>query len=54
MYGPEDIPGVGRFAVISNPGGAMFMLFRGSSNMPPRDAAAQYVGTGRMARVVCG
>jgi uncharacterized protein len=35
MYGPEDIPGVGRFAVVSDPGGAMFVLFRGSSNMPP-------------------
>jgi hypothetical protein len=34
-YGPEDIPGVGRFAVVSDPGGAMFELFRGSSNMPP-------------------
>lgn len=35
MYGPEDIPGVGRFAVASDPGGAMFVLFRGSGSMPP-------------------
>ena len=34
-YGPEDIPGVGRFAVVSDPGGAMFVLFRGESSMPP-------------------
>lgn len=28
---PEDIPGVGRFAVMSDPGGALFMLLKGSS-----------------------
>ncbi len=28
---PEDIPGVGRFAVMSDPGGATFMLLKGSS-----------------------
>jgi predicted enzyme related to lactoylglutathione lyase len=28
---PEDIPGVGRFAVIGDPGGATFMLLKGSS-----------------------
>lgn len=28
---PEDIPGVGRFAVMSDPGGAVFMLLKGSS-----------------------
>jgi predicted enzyme related to lactoylglutathione lyase len=28
---PEDIPGVGRFAVMSDPGGAIFMLLKGSS-----------------------
>jgi len=27
----EDIPGVGRFAVLADPGGAIFMLLRGSS-----------------------
>lgn len=26
---PEDIPGVGRFAVMSDPGGAIFMLLKG-------------------------
>ncbi|HJT40162.1 MAG TPA: VOC family protein [Sphingobium sp.] len=28
---PEDIPGVGRFAVMGDPGGAIFMLLKGSS-----------------------
>lgn len=28
---PEDIPGVGRFAVMSDPGGAIFMLLKGCS-----------------------
>ena len=28
---PEDITGVGRFAVMSDPGGAVFMLLKGSS-----------------------
>jgi uncharacterized protein len=28
--GPGDIPGVGRFAVVADPQGAMFMLFRGN------------------------
>ena len=28
---PEDIPGVGRFAVMADPGGAIFMLLKGSS-----------------------
>lgn len=28
---PADIPGVGRFAVMADPGGAVFMLLKGSS-----------------------
>ena len=31
---PEDIPGVGRFAVVADPDGAGFMLFRGVGEMP--------------------
>ena len=27
---PEDIPGVGRFAVVADPGGAVFALFKGA------------------------
>ena len=32
---PEDIPGVGRFAVASDPHGASFILFRGEGGQPP-------------------
>ncbi|MGE0665480.1 MAG: VOC family protein [Sphingomonadales bacterium] len=34
---PADIPGVGRFAVLADPGGAMFMMLQPSSegDMPP-------------------
>lgn len=33
-YGPEDIPGVGRFASASDPQGAGFVLFRGNVDQP--------------------
>lgn len=36
---PTDIPGVGRFAVVADPQGAMFMLFRGSGEPAPALAA---------------
>jgi uncharacterized protein len=32
---PADIPGVGRFAVVADPDGAVFMLFRDSGGSPP-------------------
>ncbi|MCP1468787.1 hypothetical protein J3E64_000454 [Sphingobium sp. OAS761] len=40
---PEDIPGVGRFAVMGDPGGATFMLLKGSSpeGMTPASPMAQ-------------
>lgn len=41
---PSDIPGVGRFAVVADPQGAMFMLFRGSGD-PARELAANTPGT---------
>ena len=44
---PEDIPGVGRFAVMSDPGGAVFMLLKGSSPEgmdPPPPMATGHVG----------
>ncbi len=45
---PQDIPGVGRFAVIVDPQGAPFILFSGMNGMeaPPRPPAgtAGYVG----------
>jgi uncharacterized protein len=36
---PEDIPGVGRFAVVADPQGAAFMLFRGTSEQMPAPPA---------------
>lgn len=35
---PEDIPGIGRFAVVADPDGAGFILFRGSSAEAPAPA----------------
>jgi len=37
---PADIPGVGRFAVVADPYGAGFLLFKGSSAEGPASAAA--------------
>jgi predicted enzyme related to lactoylglutathione lyase len=37
---PEDIPGVGRFAVAGDPHGAGFMLFKGTSDEAPAPAPA--------------
>jgi predicted enzyme related to lactoylglutathione lyase len=33
--GPLDIPNIGRFAVVADPHGAMFMLFRDAGGSPP-------------------
>ena len=41
---PSDIPGVGRFAVVADPQGAMFMLFRGTGDPAP-ELAANLPGT---------
>ena len=38
-HAPQDIPGVGRFAVVADPQGAAFMLFKGSSDEAPPNAA---------------
>lgn len=35
----EDIPGVGRFAVVADPQGAVLVLFRGTGEAPPTAAA---------------
>ena len=35
---PEDIPGVGRFAVVADPQGAAFMLLKGATAGPPPEA----------------
>lgn len=34
-HGPDDIPGVGRFAVVADPHGAVFTLFRSTVEGPP-------------------
>ena len=36
---PEDIPGIGRFAVVADPDGAAFILFKGTSGEAPTPAA---------------
>ena len=36
---PDDIPGVGRFAVVADPHGAVFILFKGASDEGPPAAA---------------
>ena len=35
-HAPEDIPGIGRFAVVTDPHGASFTLFKGASAEPPQ------------------
>ncbi|WP_442783251.1 VOC family protein [Collimonas fungivorans] len=37
---PDDIPGVGRFAVAADPHGAAFILFKGNSDQQPAPVAA--------------
>lgn len=37
LYGPDDIPNVGRFAVVADPGGAAFMLL---TPIPPEQEPA--------------
>jgi hypothetical protein len=32
---PQDIPSIGRFAVVADPQGAVFMLFKGAGEPPP-------------------
>jgi len=41
---PSDIPGVGRFAVVADPHGAFFMLFRDSGGNPPPPPAPDTPG----------
>lgn len=44
--GPQDIPGVGRFAVAADPHGAGFILFRGNLETPPE--AAPFMAKGHV------
>ncbi|HEY1394231.1 MAG TPA: VOC family protein [Methylibium sp.] len=41
---PWEIPGVGRFAIVADPQGAVFMLMRGFSDQPPPQVAANTPG----------
>lgn len=44
---PGDIPGVGRFAIVADPQGAVFALFKGTAEMPdqpPAEALPGHVG----------
>jgi uncharacterized protein len=41
---PRDIPGVGRFAVVSDPHGAAFILFKPNSTDTPKPVAANTPG----------
>jgi len=41
---PADIPGIGRFCVVADPGGAAFVLFKGSSPEGPPTGAPGETG----------
>lgn len=43
--GPQDIPEVGRFAVVADPQGAVFILFKGSLDQPPPRPAPMSPGS---------
>ena len=46
MHHPaQDIPGVGRFATVADPQGAVFCLFKGDSDEPPLQPADGTPGT---------
>ena len=46
MHHPaRDIPGVGRFATVADPPGAVFCLFKGDSSEPPPQPASGTPGT---------
>ena len=42
---PQDIPGVGRFAVVADPQGAVFVLFKGAPAAPPLQPAPMSPGS---------
>ncbi|MEP7063309.1 MAG: VOC family protein [Betaproteobacteria bacterium] len=42
--GPEDIPGIGRFAVAGDPHGAGFIIFKGASDQVPAPVVAGTLG----------
>ena len=48
---PFDIPGIGRFAVVADPYGGTFMLFRDFGGNPPAAGRSRDAGDHRLARV---
>src|SRR3954468_17557440 len=50
----EDIPGVGRFAVVADPQGASFVLFRGASEQPPERPGAKHPRGAQLERAARG
>jgi uncharacterized protein len=42
--GPADIPNVGRFAVVTDPGGAVFLLFKPNTQEEPKPVAPMTPG----------
>jgi predicted enzyme related to lactoylglutathione lyase len=42
---PEDIPGTLRFALVGDPDGAPFIIFKGMSNPPPASLPVDHIGT---------
>ncbi|MGH7070528.1 MAG: VOC family protein [Acetobacteraceae bacterium] len=43
-HAPEDIPGVGRFAVVADPEGAPFAIFKGGPEAEPPEPAPEALG----------
>ena len=41
---PEDIPGIGRFAVVADPHGAVFLLFTGMGEQPVKETCMGKLG----------
>lgn len=52
--GPQDIPGVGRFAVAADPHGAGFILFKGNLDTPPEPAPFMAKGHIGWVELHCG
>lgn len=44
LRAPEDIPGIGRFAVVADPHGASFIVMKGFSDEPPTRPASDTPG----------
>ena len=53
-HGPDDIPGVGRFASVADPQGAGFVLFRGVSEMEGMAYRMGAPGHGGWHELQCG